>query len=557
MGLLNSTAAAAWNLGQWIRSPMAKRRTSLPIDTSRERIYHFGPRMGGIYMTHEEAVRLSAVWACISVISKGLASCRWDVFIERPNGDREMRREMMAYRILNRRPNSEMTPFAFREAAAIQALVWGNFIAEIERDMAGNPVALWPIAPERWRFERNRETGDLEVVISNRDMTDARLAYTDVYHVHGPGMDGIAGFDTVAVAARSLGHAAAAQRFGSAYYNNGTQMGGVLTSEQNLGQEAIDQLSAAIKERHQGPDNAFDFLVLGGGLEYKQLAPNPNQGQFIQTQQHLIEEVCRWFGVPPHKIQHLLRMTFNNIEHQGLEFVRDALIPWAERFAQEADWKLLPDWRGIKSRIDTDWLAEGDAKSKADTDSILVQNGLMSRNEARKRRGLNTLGPEGDKITAQMNLTTLEKIGEDKPDPEPEPEPEQAPQEEEASPAEQALVAAFEPMLNEGLCHLEDVAAGIDPNATTEEFESEIRAALPEYAQALGTWVGRAFGTVTAAGFELPHLDRAKDFLETALEEDVGLLVQAFEGGQMDAWCDIPTRARDLAEQLAATICEE
>jgi phage portal protein BeeE len=66
-----------------------------------------------------------------------------------------------------------------------------------------------------------------------------------------------------------------------------------------------------------------------------------NDGQFIETRQHQVEEICRWFGVPPHKVMHLLRATFSNIEHQSIEVVVDSITPWVKIFEEEADYKLF------------------------------------------------------------------------------------------------------------------------------------------------------------------------------------------------------------------------
>lgn len=399
-------------LFSWGARVFGLRRSDPPPETSRERVYFFGQQVAGVRMTHDDALRLSAVWACVTVISKAIASCPWEAFTEDDAGNRMYRRSSRVWGLLNIRPNPEMTPFAFREAALIQSLLWGNFYAEIERDVAGRPVAIWPISAERCCLERF-PNGRLMVRIDNHDGGIIYLEYKDVFHIHGPSIDGLEGFDAVVLAARSLAHAAAAETFGSAFYGNGTQMGGVLTAPHNLSPEAKAELRESLNARHQGPENAFKFMLAEGGMQYEKLTVDPETAQFIETRQFLVEEVCRWFGVPPHKVQHLLRATFNNIEHLGIEFVRDALIPWCERLRQEADWKLVPgSMRGMRTRIDTDWLAEGDAKSKAETDAQLVQNGLLTRNEARRRRGLNT-HPDADDLTVQVNMTTLDKIGVD------------------------------------------------------------------------------------------------------------------------------------------------
>jgi HK97 family phage portal protein len=71
------------------------------------------------------------------------------------------------------------------------------------------------------------------------------------------------------------------------------------------------------------------------------ISVSPQKSQLVEERQFAVEEICRWFGVPPHKVQHLLRSTFSNIEHQSIEFVRDALTPWCVRLEQEADFKLF------------------------------------------------------------------------------------------------------------------------------------------------------------------------------------------------------------------------
>lgn len=373
----------------------------------------FVPRdLGGVRVTEQSAIQISTVFACLSVISKSLASSTWEVFEEEPDGGREMKSASNLYRLLNVDPNPEITAFCFREALLIAAALWGNGYAEIERDEVGRAVALWPLHPERVDPERDQD-GRLVYKVWNQSGAATILPARDVYHIHGPGIDGLVGYRLARLAERAFGHSIAAESFGLAFYGNGAQMGAVLESDHNLTEEQIQGLQERLNEEHKGPTRSHKPLLLGGGLKWKQQAVEPEKAQFIETRHLSVEEICRYFGVPPHKIAHLLRATNNNIEHQGIEFVRDGLTPWAERLRQETEKKLRPaNRRGLRTRLALEWLAEGDAKVKAVADSTLVNAGIMSRNEVRKRRGLNTV-PDGDKLTVQMNMTTLEKVGED------------------------------------------------------------------------------------------------------------------------------------------------
>jgi hypothetical protein len=65
-----------------------------------------------------------------------------------------------------------------------------------------------------------------------------------------------------------------------------------------------------------------------------------------------------------------------------------------------------------------------------------LQNGWMTINEIREAENLNPIGPEGDKHFVQLNMTTLDKMGQEPPAPEP--MPETPPVEDEDSPADEA-----------------------------------------------------------------------------------------------------------------------
>ena len=65
-------------------------------------------------------------------------------------------------------------------------------------------------------------------------------------------------------------------------------------------------------------------------MTFNKISSDPEQAQFTEVRQHQVEEICRWFGVPPHKVQHLLRATFSNIEHQAIEVVVDTITPWVK-----------------------------------------------------------------------------------------------------------------------------------------------------------------------------------------------------------------------------------
>jgi len=367
--------------------------------------------ISGFRLTADEALSLSAVWACLDIIAKSIASCRWNIL--RPMGQR--RRELLedhpAAWLLNTRPNPEMTAIGFREAMLYQAIAFGNAYAEVVADGRGQVAELWPLETDRVTPRRDPATGALYYEHMQPHGEMVRLDARRVFHLHGPGLNGLLGENLVARAAKSLSVAAAAERYSAAFFKHGAAPSGVLKMPGTLSDERHKLLADEWAARQRSGDNHRP-LILEGGMEWQTTSTEPQKSQLVESRQFSVEEICRWFGVPPHKVQHLLRSTYSNIEHQSIEFVRDACTPWARRLEQEADYKLFRQDRGpwLYTCIDTGPLTYGDALSRAQAHAVWRQNGIMSANEIREREGLNDAGDDGDVLLVQSNLTTVENI---------------------------------------------------------------------------------------------------------------------------------------------------
>lgn len=537
----------------------------------------FGPRRGvifrrgyqvpGINLTATEALRLSAVWACISVISKAIASSTWEIFIEDENGDREYKRGSSIYRLLNKRPNREMTPFAFHEAMNAVALLYGQSFAEIEMDIMNRPVALWPLDPERselvrgrmrgeGQFEYDPKAGDLFLRVVNLGGPDTFLPYDRVYHIHGLGLDGITGLNMVDVAARPLMMMMASEAFRLKFYENGATLGGILSTDlPNLKQADLDVMKDALKDRVSGVNNAFDFLVLGGGFKWQSITQDFDKAQFIETNHLLIEECCRYWGVPPHKIAHLLKSSFSNIEHQGIEFTRDGLTPWARRGEQEIDYKLLPMGRWAV-RLNIEWASEGDSKTQAETDAVLVLNGIAKRNEVRRRRGWNSLGPQGDAVTVQSQLTTLDLVI--NPPAPPEGPTKAGPPGRLASggavpsnystAARNLFLNSVRRMLNHHGVLNESSGAPL----AKSKYPLWLNRMLEGHRGFAERQIEQARSVLSDIGVRVTEINLAA--LDEMIEDDRRLLVEARERGTFENWCNVEDRAVQIVDKLGISL---
>lgn len=404
------------------------------LDPDNIRIFYTGRTKSGVRITVDNSLTISAVWACIRYLSSSISALPWQVIDDRTKTPVSL--SVPAQKVLNR-PSPEWSSMQFRETMMLWALRHGNGYAEIEMDVIGRPLALHPIMPDRVCVMRDPDTYELYYYIDGTGgSAPVILEPSEMFHIRGMG-EGPVGLPVIAYAAESLGWTKAVQMFGAGFFGEGATPAGVVTMKKPLTEEGLKALETKFRQVYSGAKNAGKTVILDNDMEYKALTVDPDKGQFIETNQFLIDEVCRWFGVPPHKIYKLLNATFSNIEHQSIEVVTDSLRPWTKRFEDEAEYKLLGQNRaGYSNKINLKGLLSGDTKSRLEWYRGLREIGVLSADDILTLEDMPVIGKAGggDKRVMQSQYTTMEHIGEAMPvdggapaapAPEPDPEPEE------------------------------------------------------------------------------------------------------------------------------------
>lgn len=398
-----------------LRDFFALRQTNSQNPTRGQRVVYVESTIAGVRANPDTVLESAAVWACVNVIAKSVAQLPWRLH-KLVGPDSSEIAPGAIDDLLNVRPNPEMSAFTFRETLLWHLELWGNCYAEIERDAGGRPIALWPIEPDRVtprRYFDDQRTLYYQVRNEYGPVTD--LDPADMFHIHGPGWNGNEGYRTTAYAAQSLGLTMALERYAAAFFGQGAQLGGVITNKNtNLNDAGRRALLAEFNQRHQGPDKAHRWQYLDGNMDAKPLSAPPNDAQMIESRGFQVMEVCRWFGVPPHKIADLTRATNNNIEHQGIEFVTDGVLPRTVKFEQEAAFKLLGRNPTKQfTRIDVRSLQRGDLAGRSAFYQAMFDRGVFSPNDIRHQEGMNPLSKAdgGDKRFVMINMQTLDTAG--------------------------------------------------------------------------------------------------------------------------------------------------
>lgn len=373
--------------------------------------------LAGVHVTPDRAQQNDVVAACKRYLSQTVAQLPVRVMKMRPDGTSERVVSHSVDYLMNWRPNPELAPFQLKETLTGWALIWGNGYAEIGRDGGGRAVALWPIHPERVEVRRDADTDALVYRVSNGGGGYVDLDAADMFHLRGFG-DGPVGISVIEYAVQAIGWAQATQLFGAAFFGNGLNHQIAIEGAGSLKSTGQKRLEAEIKARHGGPMKAFKALFLDNGMKVTKTSATPDEAQFIETMQLQVEIICRLFGVPPHKVAHLLRSTYGNIEHQAIEVVTDSIAPWAIRWEEEVNYKLFPAAGSGRAgrlyvKLDLKGLLRGDFKTRQEGLKIMRDEGIIT---AAEWRDLEDMGPMpadagGDKYIVAANMTELKRLG--------------------------------------------------------------------------------------------------------------------------------------------------
>lgn len=394
----------------------------------------------------DSALTYSAVWCATRVLVESVASLPLVLYRRDKENVRKRAKNHAAYGLLLAEPNDEMEALPFRECITEWMINDGNGYAEIERDAAERPVAIWPIHPSRVR--PHRETGDKSLVydVCSDSGQTVRMSSEDILHFKGVlARGGLCGKGIIAHARESIGASLAAEKFGSSFFRNSGVPSVVIHSKSKMDTERRADFRREWKEIHSGATKSGEVAILPEGAEVTPLTLSQEDNQFLETRQHNVQEVARWYRVPPHLLGDLSRATFTNIEHQSLEFIVHSLRRWLVAWEMQCWRKLLT--RRERASYYYEHLVEDllrtDIKSRYEAYRVARDMGLFSLNELRAKENAPSIGDAGDVHIVPANMLNVESLLEEKEvtqEPVESPQPPQPPPEEEHEDSESETV---------------------------------------------------------------------------------------------------------------------
>lgn len=361
----------------------------------------------GQSVTEANAMRIAAVFACARCIAEDIGKMPLNVYRRLKPRGRELVDTIPLYSLLHDAPNRAMDSMSFRQRLTTDALLGGNGYAEIIRTRGGDALELTPICRSRVVPWVDND-GSLYYDVYEQYGTVRTLDSSDMFHLRGLG-DGYIGWSVIRLARETIGGAMAAEEHANSTFADAAIPSGVLEHPQAMKKEARDHLIKTWEARH---NNKRKIAVLEGGLKYNALSISNKDSEFLESRQFSVEEIARWFRVPPHKIQHLLRATFSNIESQNTEYVVDCLLSWAVRWEHEINRKLIPKRQSdLFAKLLFEILLRGDTAARSAFYREMLNTGVFCINDAREKEDLNPV-EGGDTHFVPSTMMPLELAAE-------------------------------------------------------------------------------------------------------------------------------------------------
>jgi len=375
------------------------------------------PTASGMVVNEQTAMRISVVYRCVSLLAGTISSLPFEVY--RKNGNTsELADDHPVYDLLHDEPNPLMTANTFWKNYLWWALMRGNGYGLIQRSSLGAPLGVALLKPTSVSPDLSVDKTRLIYTVALTTGEQRKFDQSDVLHYPFIGWDGKAGRSPLDCAREAIGLASAAQEFNERFFSQGNaadiamEFPGTIKEDQlKIILENYEKVRTGIG-RHRLP------LVSSGGATIKRIDFDAEKSQLVDARNFQVEDICRFYGVPPHMVGHTSKSTSwgTGIEEQTLGFVKFTLRDILKGNEQEVNRKLLRRKATSKykhyCKFNLDALLRADSKGRSEFYKAAVGGtqspGFMTVNEVRALENLPPL-EGGDALFVPVPATAPEK----------------------------------------------------------------------------------------------------------------------------------------------------
>jgi len=367
-------------------------------------------------LASEGYMKNAIVYRCVNEIAKGASGVPFKIC----NADGDEIENHPAKSLLNR-PNPLQSYSEFMNALFGYLLLSGNSYMLKVAGISNVPKELHLLRPDRITISGGRGAmparyeykvnGRTEAVYDvDQDSGFSELKQTKLWNP----LDDFYGLSPLNAAAVEVDQHNLSSKHNINLLNNGARPSGAVifkpkdsdgfATSLTAGQR--QQLMTDLNNRFSGTDNAGRPMLLEGDFDWKEMGLSPKDMDFINLKHMSATDIAMCFGVPSQLVGVPDAQTYSNVAEARLALYEETILPMLSKVQSDINEWLMPQFsEDVYFKFDTDEIPALSERRKRIYENVIgaVKEGIMTRNEARERLGLNAIdGADGLLVNASL-----------------------------------------------------------------------------------------------------------------------------------------------------------
>ena len=374
-------------------------------------------------LAKEGYLKNAIVYRCVNEISKGASAVPFIIKFNDEVIDNHPLIDLLM------RPNPLQSYSEFFNSLFGYILLSGNaYILKTGSDM-GPPKELHQLRPDRISIKGSgkpipeRYEYIVNGRVANTYQIDQENGFSELKHVKlwNP-LDDYYGLSPMSAAAVEIDQFNMSSKHNVNLLQNGARpSGAVIFKPQddqgfsvNLTESQRQQLLTDLNSRFSGTNNAGRPLLLEGDFDWREMGLSPKDMDFLNLKNMSATDIALCFGVPSQLVGVPDSQTYSNVAEARLALYEETIIPHLRKVASDLNEWLVPMFdERLSLEFDIDSIPALSERVKRIYENVTsaVREGIMTRNEAREKLGLQSIeGADDLYISATLLASFLKAL---------------------------------------------------------------------------------------------------------------------------------------------------
>lgn len=373
------------------------------------------PTHSGANVTAKNIYEIPAVFACVELIAKQIATFPKAIYKETSGKGGERDNKNFLHKILCRRPNEYQTSIEFFSQMIGWGITFGRFVIKVKYDKAGRPAALYALDPRNVRLEERENDGRKYYVRFYQDGIEKEEILLPGEIIEWESFGFTFTRDPVYQHAReTLGMALSLTNYAASHFRNSAMPKGVLEQPyvQGMPPLSAESRQAVVNawQNFTGSANAGKTALLEYGLKFSPVQQSIADSRVNETEREVTLKICSIFGVPPTLIGVVEKASYSNVEEFNRQFYQTTISPLLSLIETNIRERLFPPdmVENYYFKFNADSLLRANTNDRYAAHRTGIETGFLTRNEAREKENLPPIAGL-DRPIVPLNMKELEK----------------------------------------------------------------------------------------------------------------------------------------------------